>query len=876
MTEETQSKLSPMMRQYLAIHETVPDAFLLFRLGDFYEMFFDDAIKASKLLDLTLTGRDCGLEERAPMCGVPYHAVDSYIARLVDKGYKVAICEQTSDPKLSKGLVEREITRIVTSGTLTDLSAVKEDRNNYLMCVYYNKLSFGVAYCDITTGEMTAQFLTGKDAAESFFNLLSTVNPAEIIVNGVIVQSEELKQRALRITGRQFTPLASSEFSYDKCVEEILTQLDCYSLNAAGLEECDEMIKSCGALFAYLRQTQKNSLKHINKIKVVTNKGNMHLDYATKRNLELTETLRGGEKKGSLLWVMDKTVTSVGARTLNSWLNEPLLERDKIEERQDALSELTGDLMLLEDLQYFLKRTCDIQRISSRLAFGSANGRDLISLKETISYLPKIKQLLHKAVSPILNKIREETDELADIFELIDISINEQCSANVKDGNTIKPGYNEKADETRDFRLNARNILSELEIKERENSGIKNLKIKYNKVFGYYFEVSKSNLENVPEHFIRKQTLVNAERFYTDELKDIEQKILTSEEESERIETELFGQITAQILLQVERLQQTADRIGIADALCSMAYVSVKNRYRRPYINDEGIISIKESRHPVIELINENAPFIPNDITLNLGNSRLALITGPNMAGKSTYIRQTALLSVMFQMGCFIPCESANMCIVDRIFTRVGASDDLSAGQSTFMVEMSEVANILKHATSQSLVILDEVGRGTSTLDGLSIARAVAEFLLDPGLIGCKTLFATHYHELTQMEEIEGVFNLHIDIAQTPNGVVFLHKIKPGSADRSYGIEVAKLAGLPAPVIERSEEILLELEKQENTSSKKIKSAKKNKITGESINLLNYSEKNTAEEIKNLPLEEMSPIEVFNYIAKIREELKKR
>ncbi|NLW71009.1 MAG: DNA mismatch repair protein MutS, partial [Eubacteriaceae bacterium] len=377
MTEETQSKLSPMMRQYLAIHETVPDAFLLFRLGDFYEMFFDDAIKASKLLDLTLTGRDCGLEERAPMCGVPYHAVDSYIARLVDKGYKVAICEQTSDPKLSKGLVEREITRIVTSGTLTDLSAVKEDRNNYLMCVYYNKLSFGVAYCDITTGEMTAQFLTGKDAAESFFNLLSTVNPAEIIVNGVIFQSEELKQRALRITGRQFTPLASSEFSYDKCVEEILTQLDCYSLNAAGLEECDEMIKSCGALFAYLRQTQKNSLKHINKIKVVTNKGNMHLDYATKRNLELTETLRGGEKKGSLLWVMDKTVTSVGARTLNSWLNEPLLERDKIEERQDALSELTGDLMLLEDLQYFLKRTCDIQRISSRLAFGSANGRDL-------------------------------------------------------------------------------------------------------------------------------------------------------------------------------------------------------------------------------------------------------------------------------------------------------------------------------------------------------------------------------------------------------------------------------------------------------------------------------------------------------------------
>ncbi|MBR5995930.1 MAG: DNA mismatch repair protein MutS [Eubacteriaceae bacterium] len=877
MTEVNTGKLSPMIQQYLKIHESVPDAFLMFRVGDFYEMFFDDAVKASKILDLVLTGKDCGLDERAPMCGVPYHAVDSYVSRLVDKGYKVAICDQMSDPKVSKGLVEREITRIVTSGTVTDSSFIKEDENNFLMCIYYNKLSFGVSYCDITTGEVICQKIDGTDAEDRFYNLLSAVSPAEIIVNGVLYQSQDIKDKAELITGRPLTLLSSSEFAYDRCSSEILEQLSVYSMDAAGIEECDEMIRSCGALFLYLRQTQKNALKHINAIRTVNDRGVMNLDYATKRNLELSRTLRGAQKKGSLLWVLDKTATNVGGRTLAGWINEPLIDKNSILRRLDALSELTSDIMRLEDIQYYLKRTGDIQRLCSKIAMHTANGRDLLSLKETASLIPKIKDLMKGVSYGLLADLRDGTDDLADIYGLIDSAINEDCTADIRDSNTIKPGYSKEADEAREFRLNSRAVLAELEQKEKDATGIKNLKIKYNKVFGYYFEVSKSNLSSVPDYFVRKQTLVNAERFYTEELKNIEQKILTSQEESERIEVELFNEINDRILGEVVRIQKSAENIGILDALCSLAYVSVKYHYVRPSINDVGVIKVRDSRHPVIERINEDIPFIPNDIELNLTDSRLNIITGPNMAGKSTYIRQCALLSIMFQIGCFLPCESADMCIVDRIFTRVGASDNLAAGQSTFMVEMSEVANILRHATSDSLVILDEVGRGTSTLDGLSIARAVAEFLLDRELIGCKTLFATHYHELTQMGEIEGVKNLHIDIAETGGSVVFLHKIKPGAADKSYGIEVARLAGLPDPVIERSEDILEMLEASEEPKGKKISSKKKKTGTvavEAGSNLLNYIERNLKDEIASLPLEEMSPMEVFNYIAKIQKDLK--
>lgn len=866
--------LSPMMQQYLKTHEEVPDAFLLYRLGDFYELFFDDAIKASKILDLTLTARDCGLEERAPMCGVPYHAVDSYIAKLVDKGYKVAVCEQITDPKESKGLVERAITRIITSGTVTDINSLSEDKNNYIMSVYFNKLSFGLAYCDITTGEMTAVFIDGNDAEERFFNILSAVMPSEILVNSVLYQSSELKQRSEYLTQRSFTMLSSSAYSQEKCTSLILNQLGVFSLNAVGLDFNDECIKACGALIAYLRDTQKNVLQHINKINVENDQKSMHIDYATKRNLELTETIRNNTKKGSLLWVLDKTVTNSGARTLRKWVNEPLLNVAEIVKREDVISEFSSDLMILEDIQYYLKQTSDIQRLCSKLSYRTINGKDFLSLKETLFQVPKIKGILSKTFSGYLAEINEKLDPVEEIYELIEQAINEECTINIKDGNTFKQGFDAKADEVRNYRSNAKTILAQLETSEREKTGIKNLKIKYNKVFGYYFEVSKGNLANVPEYFIRKQTLVNAERYYTEELKDIENKLLSAQDELETIETELFNGIIDKTLQNLARLQTTAEYIGILDALCSLSYVSVKNRYIRPKINNEGIIKIKDARHPVVEQLNESNTFIPNDIDLNNTSKRMSIITGPNMSGKSTYIRQTALCSILFQIGCFIPASAADMCVVDRVFTRVGASDDLAGGQSTFMVEMSEVSNILRHSTKNSLVILDEVGRGTSTLDGLSIAWAVVEYLHDSETVGCKTLFATHYHELTELSEKEGIVNLHIEIAETENGVIFLHKILDGAADKSYGIEVAKLAGLPEYVIARSEEILYELESKQDLKPAAAKKRSTPKALAENgPNLLNYKEKNTAAQIKELPLNDMTPIEVVNFVAKLQKEL---
>lgn len=872
------SPLTPMMQQYLKTHEEVPDAFLMYRLGDFYEMFFDDAIKASKILDLVLTGRDCGLEERAPMCGVPYHAVDSYVAKLVDKGFKVAICEQIGDPKEAKGLVERKITRIITSGTVTDIGSLSEDKNNYLMSVYYSRLSFGIAYCDITTGEMSALRIDGDDAKDRFYNIVSGIMPAEILVNNTLYQTPEIKERIEYITQRNITPMSSSIYSFDRCVAQITNQLEVYSLSSTGLEGNDEAIKAVGSLLYYLNDTQKGVLKHIHKIDISSDNMNMHIDYATKRNLELTETIRGNTKKGSLLWVLDKTVTNVGSRTLRKWINEPLLNVDEIIKREDVLTEFCSDLMLLEDTQYYLKQTSDIQRLCSKLNYRTIHGKDLIALKTTLEMIPKMNTLLSRATCSYLAQINNDLDPVYEVYNLIDRAINEECSINIKDGNTFKEGYNLQADEIRNYRLNAKNILAKLESDEKEKTGIKNLKVKYNKVFGYYFEVSKGNLDLVPDYFIRKQTLVNAERFYTEELKEVENKLLSAQDELERIETQLFNEIIDNILLHIERLQKTAETIGILDALCSMAYVSSKNRYVRPSINNDGIIDVKNSRHPVVEQISDNLQFIPNDILLDTNNNRMNLITGPNMAGKSTYIRQTALICIMFQIGCFLPCESANMSVVDRVFTRVGASDDLSKGQSTFMVEMSEVSNILKHATKNSLVILDEVGRGTSTLDGLSIAWAVVEYLHNKETAGCKTLFATHYHELTELDSTnEGIVNLHIDIAQTQSGVVFLHKIKQGAADRSYGIEVAKLAGLPEDVISRSEEILYQLENDEDKiSTKNVKKTKAQKpLQGSDINLFNYKESKVAEDIKSLPIYDMTPLEVVNFVAKLQQELNK-
>lgn len=871
------ANLTPMMQQYLKIHEQVPDAILFFRLGDFYEMFFDDAVTASKLLDITLTGKDCGLDERAPMCGVPYHAVDVYIAKLVDKGYKIAICEQVSDPKDSKGIVDREIVRIITSGTVTDGKALKENDNNYLMSVYYNKLQYGIAYTDVSTGETYACALEGENADADFLNLLNVITPSEILINTVLYQHNEIRNLGEVICKTAFTPFPIKYYNYENCVQEITRQLNVYSLNATGIDKNEAVIKACGALFSYLRETQKTALKHINKILIFDNNTIMHLDYATKKNLELTETIRSQEKKGSLLWVLDKTVTSSGARTLKQWINEPLLNKKMIGERHDVLSEMTADIMLIEDIQFFLKNISDIQRLCSKISYATVNGKELLALKETAFLMPKIKLLLRNAFSGLLIEIRDNLDDLSDIAQLIEDSINLECPVSIKDGDLIKQGYSKEADELRNLKNNAKEILASIELKEKEKSGIKNLKIKYNKVFGYYFEITNSNLESVPDHFIRKQTLVNAERFYTQELKEIEVKLLSAHEELSRLEFALFNEVVDTIASQMQRLQNTAKYIGILDALCSLSIVSYKNKYVRPYLNDEGKIHLTGGRHPVIEAMTNREFFIPNDMHLDNDLNRMSIITGPNMAGKSTYIRQAAVISLMCQIGCFVPCEEADMCIVDRIFTRVGASDDLASGQSTFMVEMSEVSNILKYATKNSLVILDEVGRGTSTFDGLSIAWAVAEFLSDKEILGCKTLFATHYHELTELESIDGIVNYSISIKQTDDGVIFLHKIKQGCADKSYGIEVAKLAGLPNIVVERAEEILELLEENEE-KNKKNKEKKKKTVSiyteANEINLLNYKNQTVLEEIKKLPINEMTPVEVMNYIAKLQNELK--
>lgn len=878
------NSLSPMMRQYLKTHEEVPDAFLLYRLGDFYELFFDDAIKASKILDLTLTGRDCGMEERAPMCGVPYHAVDTYIAKLVEKGYKVAICEQTSDPAQSKGLVDREITRIITSGTVTDSKILKTDTNNYILSVYYNKLRYGAVYCDVSTGEVSAYLCDGEDADESFMNLFVSKMPSEILVNTVLYQNAEIKNKCERISNASLTPMKASYFYLEDCSEEIKKQLDIYSLSASGLGESEEVIKACGCLFMYLRETQKHSLKHINKVYFYESDDKMHLDFSTKRNLELTETIRGNHKKGSLFWALDKTVTGIGSRTLRQWINEPLKTEKEIVKRQDALSELVSDIMLIEDISGYLKQTYDIQRMCSKISYNTVNGRDLLALKETLFFLPLIKNLLNKTHSEMLIELDENISPMEDIYTLLEKAVNEDCTVNMKDGNIIKSGYDSRVDTLRELKFNAKAILTKLEQEEREKTSIKNLKVKYNKVFGYYFEVSKGNLNNVPDYFIRKQTLVNAERFYTEELKNIEIKLLSAQDELEKAESEIFGGIVQTIADKISVLQKNAIQLGILDALFSLAIVSYKNKYVRPGINREGIIDIKDGRHPVVEIIGDEGSFIPNDIFMDNKSSRMIIITGPNMSGKSTYIRQAAILSLMFQIGCFIPCKSANMCIVDRIFTRVGASDDLFSGQSTFMVEMTEVSNILRYATKNSLVILDEVGRGTSTLDGLSIAWAVVEYLADEKSMGCKTLFATHYHELTSLCESLDVVNLHVEVTNTINGVVFLHKIKHGSADKSYGIEVAKLAGLPEKVIMRSEELLEKLESESNLTNNKVlskSSAKQKKslstnIPSNASNLFNYTEKHITQEIESMPIYDMTPVEVMNYVEKLQKEIRKK
>ena len=794
--------LTPMMQQYMAIKEQYKDCILFYRLGDFYEMFYDDALTASRELEITLTGKNCGQEERAPMCGVPYHAVDVYLNKLVAKGYKVAICEQAEDPKQAKGIVKREVIRIVTPGTNLSQQALDEGRNNYLMCLVYDNNQFGLAITDISTGDF---YTTEVATLKELYDEIHRFSPSEIICNDSFYMSgaslDDFKDR-LHVS---VSTLDTWYMDEAVSVQKIKEHFKVASLDGLGLTDFPSGTLAVGALLLYLYETQKNTLDNLTKITPYRSGGYMIIDSATNRNLELIETLREKQKKGSLLWVLDKTKTAMGARLMRNWIEQPLIEKKKITARQDAVEELYNDMITREEIREYLNAVYDLERLVTRISYRTANPRDLIAFKTSLGMIPPVKQLLSQAKSAELKEIDERMDCLEDIYDLIEKSIQDEPPIMIREGGMIKEGYNEDVDKFRLSRTEGKTWLAELEAREKEKTGIKNLRVRYNKVFGYYLEVTNSYKELVPEDWTRKQTLANAERYITPELKELEDMILGAEDKLAALEYDLYCEVRDSIGEQVVRIQETAKAIAHLDVLASLACVAQSNDYVRPSINTKGVIDIQGGRHPVVEKMNNNQMFIDNDTYLDNKNHRISIITGPNMAGKSTYMRQSALIVLMAQIGSFVPAKSANIGIVDRIFTRVGASDDLASGQSTFMVEMTEVANILRNATSRSLLILDEIGRGTSTFDGLSIAWAVVEHISNPKLLGAKTLFATHYHELTELEgKLDSVNNYCIAVREQGDDIIFLRKIIRGGADKSYGIQVARLAGVPDSVIDRA------------------------------------------------------------------------
>ena len=882
--------LSPMMQKYLETKDEYKDCILFYRLGDFYEMFFDDALKASKELELTLTGKNCGLEERAPMCGVPFHASEIYINRLVAKGYKVAICEQVEDPKLAKGLVKREVIRIATPGTNIDISSLDESRNNYIMSVVYVMGSFGIAISDITTGTF---MLTEVSTLSKLMDEVYKFAPSEIICNESFllsgVDTEELKYK-LSVT---LYSLESWYFDDQECEKILKEHFKVINLTGLGIinQNCGKV--AAGSLLKYLYETQKSSLEHILTVTPYNISDFMIIDSSTRRNLELTETMRDKNKKGSLLWVIDKCKTAMGSRMLRGFIEQPLIDKDSINLRLNAVEALVKNAITREELREYLNPIYDLERLMSKICYKSANPRDLIAFRNSLSYLPAIRMQLSDFKNGILADLYEEMDVLEDIHKLIDDSIDEEAPLTIKEGGIIKPGYLDSIDSLRNAKVEGKNWLAQLEAEDRERTGIKNLRIKYNRVFGYYFEVTNSFKDLVPDDYIRKQTLANAERYTNDRLKELEDTILNAEDKLFSLEYDLFCEIRDKLAENVKRIQQTAHIIAMLDALCSMAYISETNRYSRPKINTKGVIDIKAGRHPVIEKMISDGMFISNDTYLDNKENRISIITGPNMAGKSTYMRQTALIVLMAQIGCFVPAESANIGVCDRIFTRVGASDDLASGQSTFMVEMAEVANILRNATDKSLLILDEIGRGTSTFDGLSIAWSVVEYISDTRLLGAKTLFATHYHELTELEgKLPSVNNYCIAVKEQGDDVVFLRKIVKGGADKSYGIAVAKLAGVPDIVIRRAKELVDEL--LENDISVRIKSIasestgqsasskkKKQRLLDEvDLNQMTLFDTDTDEdilnELKELDINALTPIDAINKLSSIQSRLKNR
>ena len=876
--------LTPMMQQYMAIKEQYKDCILFYRLGDFYEMFYDDALTASRELEITLTGKNCGQEERAPMCGVPYHAVDVYLNKLVAKGYKVAICEQAEDPKQAKGIVKREVIRIVTPGTNLSQQALDEGRNNYLMCLVYDNNQFGLAITDISTGDF---YTTEVATLKELYDEIHRFSPSEIICNDSFYMSgaslDDFKDR-LHVS---VSTLDTWYMDEAVSVQKIKEHFKVASLDGLGLTDFPSGTLAVGALLLYLYETQKNTLDNLTKITPYRSGGYMIIDSATNRNLELIETLREKQKKGSLLWVLDKTKTAMGARLMRNWIEQPLIEKKKITARQDAVEELYNDMITREEIREYLNAVNDLERLVTRISYRTANPRDLIAFKTSLGMIPPVKQLLSQAKSAELKEIDERMDCLEDIYDLIEKSIQDEPPIMIREGGMIKEGYNEDVDKFRLSRTEGKTWLAELEAREKEKTGIKNLRVRYNKVFGYYLEVTNSYKELVPEDWTRKQTLANAERYITPELKELEDMILGAEDKLAALEYDLYCEVRDSIGEQVVRIQETAKAIAHLDVLASLACVAQSNDYVRPSINTKGVIDIQGGRHPVVEKMNNNQMFIDNDTYLDNKNHRISIITGPNMAGKSTYMRQSALIVLMAQIGSFVPAKSANIGIVDRIFTRVGASDDLASGQSTFMVEMTEVANILRNATSRSLLILDEIGRGTSTFDGLSIAWAVVEHISNPKLLGAKTLFATHYHELTELEgKLDSVNNYCIAVREQGDDIIFLRKIIRGGADKSYGIQVARLAGVPDSVIDRAKEISSWLEETDVTDKAKNlqvrTSAKKKEVVREAVpaekqmSLFDIypADHPVLKELAGLDVSNMTPIQALNTLYELQKRLK--
>ena len=880
-------KLSPMMQQYMDIKEEYSDCILFFRLGDFYEMFFDDAKLVSRLLELTLTGKNCGLEERAPMCGVPFHAADSYISRLVDKGYKVAICEQLEDPATAKGMVDRGVIRVVTPGTVTSNTILRENENNYLAAVYAAQEVMAVSYCDISTGELyTTEFGGGKMNFDDVINELVKINAKEILINQRFCDMSDEDQISL-LTGSFVRTMSDSYFSQKSAESSIRAQFGNMSLTALGIEGRDGSVMATGALLSYLLETQKQDLKQITRCVFYETGNHMALDKATIRNLELTETLYEKRVNGSLLGVLDKTNTAMGGRKLKLWLREPLNDPEEINARLDGVSYFVSDPLALNDAREALKRVYDFERLAGRMASGNANGKDMIALRNSIGAVPEIKDILENSGSSLLEDLAGRMCDLSPIYDLIDSHITEDPPMTVTEGGLIKEGSSEELDELKDSIKDAKKWIAELEPTEKERTGITHLKVGYNKVFGYYIEVSRSNLDLVPEDYIRKQTLVGAERFITPKLKEMEGIVLNAETRINKLEYDIFTDIRKQINEHIQEIQSTSQAIAEADVLASFALTASKLGYVRPEVDDGYSIEIEKGRHPVIEQAGMEGLFVSNDTYMNNSDSSMLIITGPNMAGKSTYMRQTALIVLMAQCGSFVPADRAKIGVVDRIFTRIGASDNLSQGQSTFFVEMSELAYILRNAGKRSLIILDEIGRGTSTYDGLSIAWATVEKLCSNER-HIRTMFATHYHELTVLEnDLHGVRNLNIDVAEENGKIIFLHKIVPGSASKSYGVHVARLAGVPSDLLENAEAKLEKLEQDETMDSVrdafasgsagdhdtegKTGNSAVNVEQGGQISFFSQNMSPAVEKLKSLDIMETTPSEAIRILSELKD-----